>query len=207
MFLLMSGSFVTRSSLPVVGASPVPYHPALTKRDSMTNEDRKPQWTISRRLLAVALVAILPAAIVAVLATREDGQVTTSISAPTSIVAHPTTTSLDTRTEVIERLVEILKIRDRAFKDRDRGILADIYTADCPCLEGDQNAIQELIDNDYHIVGGATSVRPRRTTRASERLWLIVADFRSAPLRIEAKDGKLVREEPGRKRALPVCLV
>ena len=163
----------------------------------MTNEDHKPQSTISRRLLAVALVAILPAAIVAVLVTREDGRVTTPVSAPTSAVARPTTTSLDTRTEVTERLVEILKIRDGAFKDRDRGILADIYTADCPCLEGDQNAIQELINNDYQIVGGATSVRPRRITRASERLWLIVADFRSAPLRIEAKDGKLIREEPG----------
>ena len=32
---------------------------------------------------------------------------------------------------------------------------------------------------------------------ASERLWLVVADFRSSPLRIETKDGKLVRVEPG----------
>ena len=163
----------------------------------MTKEDHKAQSAILGRLVAVALVAILPVAILAVLVTREDGRVTTSTSAPTSTVVRPTSTSLDIRTEVTRRLVEILKIRDKAFKDRNTGILADIYTVDCPCLEGDQNAIQELIDNDYHIVGGATSVRPRRATRASEQLWLIVADFQSAPLRIEAEDGKLIREEPG----------
>jgi hypothetical protein len=162
----------------------------------MTKEDHKAQSGILGRLVAVALVAILPAAIVALLVIREDGGGTTSTSTPTS-VARSTSTSLAIRTEVTRRLVEILKIRDKAFRDRNREILTDVYTVDCPCLEGDQNAIQELIDNDYHIVGGATSIRPRRTTRASEQLWLIVADFRSAPLRIEAEDGKLIREEPG----------
>jgi hypothetical protein len=75
--------------------------------------------------------------------------------------------------------------------------LKDIYTVDCPCLEGDENAIKELVDNDYHMLGGATSIKVRRVSKASERLWLIIADFRSAPLRIETKDGKRIREEPG----------
>jgi hypothetical protein len=164
----------------------------------MTNEDQNVQSATSRRLLTAGLVAILPVALIlTVLVTREDGRVTMSTVAPTSSVVRPTTTTLDTRTELTERLVEILKIRDRAFQDRDREILKDIYTVDCPCLEGDGNAIQELIDKRYHIEGGSTSIKPRRIDRASARLWLIIADFRSAPLRIEAEDGRLIQEEPG----------
>jgi hypothetical protein len=164
----------------------------------MNTEDHKVQSVISRRLLAIGLAAILPVAVVlAVLVTREDGRATRSTLAPSSSVAVPTTTPLDTRSELTGRLEEILKIRDRAFQARDSQILKDIYTVDCPCLEGDGNAIQELIDNDYHVVGGATSIRLHRISRASARLWLIVADFRSAPLRIETDDGRLIREEPG----------
>jgi hypothetical protein len=164
----------------------------------MNIEDHKVQSATSRRLLAIGLAAILPVAVVlAVLVTREDGRAARSTLAPSSSVAVPTTTTLDTRSELTRRLEEILKIRDRAFQARDSQILKDIYTVDCPCLEGDGNAIQELIDNDYHVVGGATSIRLHRVSRASARLWLIVADFRSAPLRIETDDGRLIREEPG----------
>jgi hypothetical protein len=164
----------------------------------MNAEDHKVQSATSRRLVAIGLAAILPvAAVLAVLVTREDGRATRSTLAPSSSVAVPTTTTLDTRSELTGRLEEILKIRDRAFQDRDSQILKDIYTVDCPCLEGDGNAIQELIDNDYHVVGGATSIRLHRVSRASARLWLIIADFRSAPLRIETDDGRLIREEPG----------
>jgi hypothetical protein len=164
----------------------------------MNTEDHKVQSATSRRLLTVGLAAILPVIVIlAVLVTREDSRATRSSLAPSSSAASPTTTTLDTRSELAGRLEEILRIRDRAFQDRDSQILKDIYTIDCPCLEGDGNAIQELIDNDYHVVGGATSIRLHRASRASARLWLLIADFRSAPLRIETDDGRLIREEPG----------
>lgn len=163
----------------------------------MPNEDHGVHSAPSQRLLAAGLVTILLVGLVlTVLVTREDGRATGSTVAPSSSAALPTTTSLDTRTELSRRLTEILEIRDKAFRDRDIQLLNDIYTVDCPCLEGDGNAIEELVENDYHIVGGATSIRLRRTTRASERLWLIIADFQSEPLRIEAEDGRLIREEP-----------
>ena len=137
----------------------------------MTTKDHEVQSTTSRRLLALGLVTILTVAVIlAVLITREDGQVTRPTLAPSSTAVIPTTTTLDTRTELTRRLVEILKIRDKAFQERDRQILKGVYTVDCPCLEGDGNAIQELVDNNYHIVGGATSIRLRRVSRVSERL-------------------------------------
>ena len=75
-------------------------------------------------------------------------------------------------------------------------LLSAVYTVDCPCLEGDTNAIEELVGKHYRLVGGATSIRVRRTERVTGRLWLVIADFESAPLRIETEGGKLVRQEP-----------
>jgi hypothetical protein len=89
-----------------------------------------------------------------------------------------------------------LKIRDEAFRERDAEILDDVYTSDCPCLEGDRNAIRELVNNNYHMVGGATSIQVRKASQINKKLWVVIADFRSAPLQIETEDNKLVREEP-----------
>jgi hypothetical protein len=147
--------------------------------------------------LVFVAVLLLAALLASVLLSRDvDSGVAASTLPPSTTGAPPTITTGDTRAEVVGRLRKILEIRDQAFRDRSPEILNDVYTEDCPCLEGDKNAIQELIDNNYHIVGGATSVRIREVNQVSEQLWLVVADFRSAPLRIEA-EGRLVREEPG----------
>jgi hypothetical protein len=165
----------------------------------MTNADPHLPPASPRRLVALVLVVVLLLALVAtVLLSRDaDSRVAMSTLPPSTTGALPTSTTRDIRTEVVGRLRKILEIRDQAFRDRSPKILNDVYTEDCPCLEGDKNAIQELIDNDYHIVGGATSVRIREVNQVSERLWLVVADFRSAPLRIEAEGNRLVREEAG----------
>jgi hypothetical protein len=112
----------------------------------MSNEDHKAQSGVSARLLAVGLVAILSAALVlAVLLTRDDGRVERATLPPPSTATIPTTTSLDSRTELTGRLVEILKIRDRAFQDRDSEMLKDVYTGDCPCLEGIRTQSRSLL--------------------------------------------------------------
>lgn len=166
----------------------------------MTNEDYSVRSAAIRRFAVGGLVAIaLLVALLGTFALSRDDQV--GVAAPThtqsSVEASPTTTTVGTRAEVVERLRKILGIRDKAFRERDAKILEDVYTVDCPCLEGDRNAIQELVTNNYRMVGGATSIRVRRATQVSARLWIIVADFKSAPLRIEAEDKSLIREEPG----------
>jgi hypothetical protein len=164
----------------------------------MSNEDYRGSSTTARRLAALGSVGVLlvVALLTAVLLTREDDPTVSAPSATSSSVGSTATTPKDTRTEVLESLRSILRIRDQAFRDRDPEILKEIYTSDCPCLEGDTNAIQELTTNDYHVVGGTTSIIVKKVDRVSNGLWLVIADFRSAPLRIEAKDGTLIREEP-----------
>jgi hypothetical protein len=166
----------------------------------MMNKDPGGSPAMSRRRITTGVLAaiFLVALLGTLLWTRQEDERTTSPSAatPSSVEAVPTSTTRDTRDEVVERLRQILRVRDKAFRERNAGILRDLYTTDCPCLEGDRNAIRELTENNYHVVGGATSVRVRRVERVTDRSWLVIADFRSAPLRIEAEDNRLIREEP-----------
>ena len=150
-------------------------------------------------LAAIAVALLLVIAVATALATRGDSDAAGSSppepsSSPATSAA--TTTTIDTQTEVVARLREILRVRDKAFHERNADLLSDVYTVDCPCLEGDTNAIRELVSKGYHLIGGATSVRVHRSERVTGRLWLVIADFQSAPARIETEGGVLVRQEP-----------
>lgn len=167
----------------------------------MQNEDHQTPSAPFRRLPAMGLVAALVsvALLVAALVIRgDDDHVvrTAPTLTPSSSEAVTPSTTVNPRAEIVARLREILRIRDKAFRDRDAKVLNNIYTSDCPCLEGDRNAIRELQTKNYNIVGGATSIRVRRVERVSGRLWLVIADFRSAPVRVESEEEKLIREEP-----------
>ena len=166
----------------------------------MASDDHPTRSASIRRFSVVGFLAVLllVASLGAILLSR-DGDVggPTPTIRQSSAEASPTSTTLETRAEVVERLRKILEVRDKAFRERNAEILDDVYTVDCPCLKGDRNAINELTANNYHMVGGVTSVRIREVNRVSARLWLVIADFRSAPLRIEAEDNKLIRQESG----------
>jgi hypothetical protein len=181
------------------------YHLALTKRHAMQFDDHQasppptPRGPSRAVWVAATATALLVAVAAAFLMTRSDGEAVGSptLEAPVPpTTASPTTTTIVTETEVVARLREILRVRDRALQDRNTDLLGAVYTVDCPCLEGDTNAIKELVSKNYRLVGGATSIRVRRTERVTERLWLVIADFKSAPLRIETAGGELVRQEP-----------
>ena len=164
----------------------------------MQNQDHKAPRTPSRRLFGVALAGVLLVVLLlsVVLSQEDEVGVSDSTLSPTSVGNPTTSVRRDTRTEIVERLRSILKARDEAFRSRTADRLKEIYTVDCPCLEGDRNAIKELRSNGYHVIGGTTSIRVRKVDQVTERLWLVIADFRSAPLRIESESGELIREEP-----------
>jgi hypothetical protein len=153
--------------------------------------------TSRRWLLPIVAIVILGSAFIAyVVQDHDDAAATAPGDVTRQARSFPTTTQTDMKSEFVSRLEEILAIRTRAYHERDIGILRRIYTVDCPCLTSDSNAIRELIREKYVWVGGETSLRVRRTERVTARMWIIVADFSSAPLRIETKSGRLVRKEP-----------
>jgi hypothetical protein len=75
-------------------------------------------------------------------------------------------------------------------------MLTTIYSSDCPCIASDQRAIEELLDHEHVWDGISTSIEVRSVRRVSERLWLVVALFRSGVLSIKTEHGKLIRIEP-----------
>lgn len=75
-------------------------------------------------------------------------------------------------------------------------MLTAIYSIDCPCMASDQRAIGELLDHEYVWDGISTSIEVRSVSKVSERLWLVVALFRSGVLSIKTEHGKLIRIEP-----------
>jgi hypothetical protein len=167
----------------------------------MRDEDRYSQPRTFRHLAGIGLLTVA-ALITGLLAVRmlgadDDAARSSPTAAPSSSVDAAPSTTLDPDPEVVARLQEILSIRDQAFRSRDAARLKDIYSTDCPCLKGDTAAIRELKANNYRLVGGETSIRVRRIEKASARLWLVIADFQSAPLRIESSEKKIIREEPG----------
>jgi len=152
----------------------------------------------SRRWLWVASAVLSIAILAFIFAGRDDRDVA---AAPSSdVVAEPsssqTTKGVDNKSEIIARLNEILTIRERAYHTRNPEVLKGIYTVDCPCLTSDTNAIHELLKQHYVWIGGKTSLRVRKTEQVTARMWIIIADFSSAPLRVETESGQLVREEP-----------
>ena len=111
----------------------------------MHNEDHEAPPTPSRRLIGVALAAgLLIVLLLSVfLVTREDEVgVNEPRLSPTSIGTSTTSVRRNSRAEIVARLKSILKTRDEAFRNRAAGMLNDVYTVDCPCLEGDRNAIR-----------------------------------------------------------------
>ena len=128
---------------------------------------------------------------------RTDSAAQGSSPVPTSPRVVATTTTITEEDEVIVRLREILKVRDRAYRDRDIGLLNKVYTTDCPCLRGDRDAIKQLLHDDARWVGASTSVRVRKLEKVNDRLWIVIADFRGSSFRIETESGDLIRSVEG----------
>jgi hypothetical protein len=97
-------------------------------------------------------------------------------------------------------------VRDRAYRERDVGLLRNVYTTDCPCLRGDEKAIQQLLQDDAVWVDASTTVRIQKLEKVNDRLWIVVADFIGSPFRIETESGELIRAIEGRSELFRFAL-
>ena len=104
--------------------------------------------------------------------------------------------SSTSRTKIISRLREILRIREQAYRSRSSDMLDSIYSRDCPCLSSDSSAIDELLREKRVWDGIGTSLEVRGATKLNERVWTVVGLFRSEALYVRTEDGRLVWKEP-----------
>jgi hypothetical protein len=158
--------------------------------------------------LAVLLGGL--AVVVAVIAVpmTSDPESVVLPSEPTQLRPTETTaTTIGEEDQVVARLREVLKVRDRAYRSRDASLLRKIYTPDCPCLRGDERAIEQLLRDDAVWVGSSTSVSIRKVDRESDRLWIIEAIFAASPFRIETESGSLIRSVEEQRKLFRFALV
>jgi hypothetical protein len=168
-------------------------------------DSRSPVVTRGFMLLVTMVVIVIGVAVLAYVRRAEPSALESS-SLSTSPKVAATTTTIADREAVIVRLREILRMRDRAYRDRDIGLLERVYTTDCPCLRGDGDAIRRLLQDDAVWVGASTSVRVQELDKVNNQLWIVVADFIASPFRIETESGNLIRAVEGKSELFRFAL-
>ena len=165
----------------------------------MPNDDPAERGAPRRAfIVASLLVCLATAAALVVFALWSDSSTPDSASAQPSSSLAVTTTTLAEKDAVVSRLRDILEQRDRAYRERDVGLLRKVYSSDCPCLRGDGDAIRQLLKDDAVWKGASTAVSVKKLEKVNDRLWVVVADFIASPFRIETESGSLVRAVDGR---------
>ena len=159
--------------------------------------------------IAATTTALLVAVAAAFLMTRSDGDAAGSPAPESSVpatTASPTTTTIDTETEVVARLREILRVRDKAILSRNAKLLDDIYTVDCNCLKDGRNAIQRLRQENIVWKGLSTRLAVQQIERVNDRLWAVTGVVNTPEVRIESELGELVRVIPPERNQLRFAL-
>jgi hypothetical protein len=105
----------------------------------------------------------------------------------------PTTVARD---ELEERLHQIFRIRDNAIRTRDADLLEEIYTVDCPCLEGDKKLIAQLRQDQLLWRGIKVSLDVQELERVNDRLWTVSAVVTTSSFEIVKESGASVRTIP-----------
>jgi hypothetical protein len=154
----------------------------------------------SPALLGLVAVVLFVIAIVSLLAQRTRPEAGSGSSATTPVnesgsTAAPSST-VGTREEVIARLHQIFRIRDQAIQARNPLPLQDIYTVDCPCLEGDKQLIGRLKEERLRWQGIKVSLDIQDAERVNDRLWIVSALVRTSSFKILRPSGAIVREVP-----------
>jgi hypothetical protein len=160
---------------------------------------------LTRGFVALILIGVLVAG-VAVFGTVKRADPASQESPSASTQPRVATTTIGEKEEVTVRLREILRVRDRAYRDRDAGLLEKVYTTDCPCLRGDRAAIRQLVHDNAVWVGSSTSVRVQKLDKVNDRLWVVVASFVGSPFRIETESGSLIRAVEGKSELFRFAL-
>jgi hypothetical protein len=111
----------------------------------------------------------------------------------------PTVTGSD---EVVARLHEIFRVRDRAIQTRDPSLLEDIYTVDCPCLKGDQQLLRKLKEERLVWRGVKVTLSVQNADQINDELWTVNALVTTTAFDIVRESGAIVRRVPqGQERS------
>jgi hypothetical protein len=150
-------------------------------------------------LVGLVLAVLMMLAVLAMtqLAQPDVGAVSSSTQLSDQTQSPPAPTStIGPRDEVVERLHQIFRVRDKAIRTRDVLLLEDIYTVDCPCLEGDRKLIGQLRRDRLQWRGIKVSLDVQEVERVNDRLWIVNALVTTSPFEILDESGTSLRTIP-----------
>jgi hypothetical protein len=172
-----------------------------------TRQPHGPAQRGSRLVFTGAALAVLALPIIFTVTTRLVGPGESSAStanAVTDDVAQSTvpSTTVGARDEVVSRLHQIFRIRDRAIQTRDTRELVNIYTIDCPCLKGDRALIEKLKKERLVWHGVKVSLDIENVEQVNDRLWIVNALVKTSAFEIRRESGVRIQGvPPGQERS------
>jgi hypothetical protein len=142
-------------------------------------------------LMAMAIFVLLPR-----LKQSADGGVSALTEPPSrqrQATPAPNSTG-ETRGEVVGRLHQIFEIRDTAIRTRNPLLLEDIYTVDCPCLDGDQKLIRRLKKERLLWRDLKVSVKVKQVEKVNDQLWIVTGLVTTSSFEIVKESGAVIRK-------------
>jgi hypothetical protein len=164
---------------------------------------RQPDAPMRRRnrsvLVGVVMAVLLVLGIFASIAELTKSSDRNASPATTPSRASATTipsSTISTAEEIVARFKQIFRIRDQAIRTRNPLLLEDIYTADCPCLKGDQQLIRKLRQQRLLWRGVKISLDLQDVERVNDRLWTASAVVTTSPFEIVTESDVVVQRIP-----------
>jgi hypothetical protein len=196
----MSGSFVHKIIIAGCRCFDGPLPSGPHKRTNMRIPKQRASAHRRNRLVLVGLVgaALLTVAVFALIPqlSRSDVETpSTGLSEQQQPLLAPSST-IEVRDEVVGRLIEIFRVRDRAIQTRNARLLDALYTPDCPCLEGDRELIRRLKQEQLVWRGINVSLDVQKVERVNDQLWTVSALVTTSPFEIVKESGVPVRRIP-----------
>jgi hypothetical protein len=151
-----------------------------------------------RSALAALLVGVVLLSVIFVLLTQSTRPGDRVASPITTLSGSPEATNvpstISTRQDIVARIHQIFRVRDRAIQSRNSILLDEIYTVDCPCLTGDRQLIRTLKTDGLVWRGIEVSLDVQEVERVNDRLWTVSALVNTSSFEVVDESGSVVRE-------------
>jgi hypothetical protein len=142
--------------------------------------------------VAVVLVSLFVAGALGVVATRRPAPSTATREPEATAVASESTAAL-ARARIVARFKELMLLREIALRERDRGLLASVYTPGAAGLARDRAEIARLRSAGRRLDGLRLPVKVLDADRRVDGTWVVVARVTRSPARLVTGSGRPVR--------------
>jgi len=143
--------------------------------------------------VAVVLVCLFVAGALGVVATRHPAPAAASAGEPEATAVASSSTAGLARARIVTRFKELMLLREIALRERDRGLLASVYTPGAAGLDRDRAEIARLRSAGRRLDGLRFPVKVLNAYRSGDGTWVVIARVTRSPARLVTGSGRPVR--------------